>query len=132
LPKSDPLNSTKGHYYRNLNEKDFKQKIDLNSLFSFHKFYYAAKPKDLYFIGWKEAETIPGDVISLFEREIRKINHIKQKEPITFKTPLSFVYRIPLKIAEYILADPNYQNFAIWYPSLLLMPRRIVNKLFGQ
>lgn len=132
-PEESPGTQSVGmNYYRNLNEKDFKQKIDLNSFFSFHKFYYAAKPKDLYFIGWKETETIPGNVINLFEREIRKINDIKLKEPITFKTPLSFVYRIPLKIAEYVLADPNYQNFAIWYPSLLLIPRRIVNKLFGQ
>ena len=118
-------------YYRNLNANDFKKSINLSSLFKIYKFYYAAKSRDLYFIGWKSNVNISGDTLSKFKKEISKINDIQQKEPITLKTPLSFIYRLPLKAAMYLMSDYNYQNFALFYPTLLLTPRRLVNKLFG-
>jgi hypothetical protein len=40
-------------YYRNLNEKDFTNSLDLSSMFSQYKFSYNAQAQDLYFWGIK-------------------------------------------------------------------------------
>ena len=118
-------------YYRNLNAKDFQMKIDLANLFYEHKLYYSSKPMDLYFIGWKSNKSISANTFRLFDMEIKKIDDIQLKVPVTLRSPFSFLYRLPLKAAMYILDDPNYQNFAMFYPRLLLTPRKVVNKIFG-
>ncbi|MBU3638543.1 bifunctional 2-polyprenyl-6-hydroxyphenol methylase/3-demethylubiquinol 3-O-methyltransferase UbiG [Polynucleobacter sp. AP-RePozz3-80-G7] len=129
-PDESPGTQSAGiNYYQNLNAIDFKRRIDLSSLFSKYKFYYASKPRDLYFIRWKSNSKNAEFDFNNFEKEISEINNIQKKIPLTIKTPFSYIYKMPILISMYLMNDINYQNFIIWYSKLMYQPKIYIKKL---
>lgn len=51
-PGSSPL-TTGWNYYKNLNEDDFEQAFNLDTMFKFYEFQYNPESQDLYFLGFK-------------------------------------------------------------------------------
>jgi hypothetical protein len=55
-PQSSPL-TLDWDYYRNLNERDFREAFDLDSMFTNYEFAYNPASCDLYFYGFKRPTT---------------------------------------------------------------------------
>jgi SAM-dependent methyltransferase len=73
--KNSPLTAELGwDYYRNLNERHFKEKFDFDELFIAHKFWENWQMYDLYFCGIKKADVIPGETIREFEKSVTEVN----------------------------------------------------------
>lgn len=53
-PENSPFTVKNWDYYRNLNEKDFRENFDIDSMFSEYEFSYNPSSCDLYFWGIKK------------------------------------------------------------------------------
>jgi hypothetical protein len=54
-PNDSPLTTNIGwDYYKNLTEEDFRNKLDIDNMFSTYKFEVESANKDLYFYGFKK------------------------------------------------------------------------------
>lgn len=53
-PENSPFTVKEWDYYRNLIEPDFREKFDIDSMFSEHEFSFNPNSRDLYFWGIKK------------------------------------------------------------------------------
>ena len=96
--RSNPENPLTDNYYKNLNESDFKNNFDLDSLFSKYFFFYNIYSFDLYFIGGKKLKNTNLNLQKI-KLETKKIKNLKNELSIK---------RI---LYSHILPDKIFQNF---------------------
>lgn len=138
LPNSSPGNQDLGwDYYRNLAERDFQSSIALNELFNDYVFISNPSSQDLYFIGRKV-----GDETS-FRLDTRRlvadywIAAKKLQTELDAQSPYPQLLRwiskalfSPLKLAERLVSDEQYQNFALAYIKTMNLIRRPVQRSY--
>lgn len=105
-PASSPGTQGIGwNYYKNLTENDFKPSF-LSSFNDYH-FWVNKNAKDLYFIG-SVGKKLDLKETSFQFIEMRPISSIKKKIFVDY----------PLNLAQKILNETNFQNFAVTYLKL--------------
>ena len=114
-PESSPgTQSIEWNYYKNLTNKDFLTKFDLDEMFDSHIFVYNGTSNDLYFVGLKLGAVTELSLSNL-KSELQKINSLlPQTTTQKIYNIIRSVIRVPLFIASF-LPDAAYQNFAVPY-----------------
>lgn len=71
-PEASPFTSARGWtYYRNLTEKDFTTRLDLQNWFSDWRFFLSYESYDLYFVGLRHGPS-ESRIDSAFDAEVRR------------------------------------------------------------
>lgn len=98
-------------YYKNLSERDFRQSIKFEEIFSKFAFFYNPITFDLYFVGQKTGLS-SNEIIIPTEREVKQIKSVT--------STLHKIARLPLYVLLKILPIEIYNNFAFRYWMFLI------------
>lgn len=119
-PRRSPGSQSIGwDYYKNLTERDIRNKIQISEMFSKYFFMTNKESKDLYFVGFKRGDGLILD-IDINELRIRCAaaqNELNEKNAASVpfvKSVIVGAIKMPLIAAE-ILPDRYYQEIAIRY-----------------
>jgi len=119
-------------YYLNLTEKDFRTKINLDSIFQNYQFFENPYSKDLYFVGFKKsASSIP-------ELSSRFLDLRNQLAEVTTAAGVSRIkackvkmkWRIK-KLLIPILGDRTYRNIQFFFNTILSRKKHLYGGVAG-
>jgi SAM-dependent methyltransferase len=127
-PGASPGTSAIGSdYYRNLDERDFTNQIDLSKYFDCFEFSHNHFHRDLYFVGFKKGgdrETARNKLMDIHE-EIGGITPYCRHKRGALKTLAKEVaLNLPMSAFSRVFQEDAFQNVAIHY-------REFVKKLAG-
>jgi SAM-dependent methyltransferase len=126
MPAASPgTQSIEWNYYRNLNEKDFRNNLDLQKMFSKYIFAFNNNSRDLYFVGTKYGNNLNIKDWNQFslKSELNKINQLIPRSPYYYLkkfllSPLYLIAFLPEKIYQNIVFP--YSKFLFWMRKLII------------
>lgn len=125
MPAASPgTHSVEWDYYRNLNEIDFRDNLDLEKMFNKYIFVFNSNSRDLYFVGTKYG--VNSNIKDWNEFKLKSdLNRIDKLIPGSVYKYLKKFLHSPIYLLAF-LPDKTYQNIVFPYSKFLLRMRGLI------